>query len=98
MVVQGAVNPDEFYVHKPTWRQAVSHRTPHHGVEKIRMVYAATRTQQASEVKKMCRRTARHFLAHQRRSAGNWRNKQLQIEQHYGRPMDIEWAKRRSYR
>ncbi len=39
----GAVNPDEFYVHKPTWRQAVrqmSYAAP--WGRKNRMVYAAT--------------------------------------------------------
>ncbi|HAK2656710.1 TPA: phosphoenolpyruvate synthase [Salmonella enterica] len=43
MVVQGAVNPDEFYVHKPTLaagRPAIVRRTM--GSKKIRMVYAAT--------------------------------------------------------
>ena len=43
MVVQGAVNPDEFYVHKPTLaanRPAIVRRTM--GSKKIRMVYAPT--------------------------------------------------------
>jgi pyruvate,water dikinase len=43
MVVQGAVNPDEFYVHKPTLaadRPSIVRRTM--GSKKIRMIYAPT--------------------------------------------------------
>ncbi|SQI40762.1 Phosphoenolpyruvate synthase [Leminorella richardii] len=94
MVVQGAVNPDEFYVHKPTLmndRPAIVRRTM--GSKKIRMVYADSkehgkqvRTEDVEEA--LCNRYSLeeeeiHQLARQA----------IIIEQHYGRPMDIEWAK-----
>lgn len=94
MVVQGAVNPDEFYVHKPTLaagRPAIVRRTM--GSKKIRMVYADSQ-QHGKQVRiedvpaghgdRFCLTDQEiHDLAKQA----------LQIEQHYGRPMDIEWAK-----
>lgn len=45
-------------------------RAPHHGVEKIRMVYAPTGSTVNRCVSKMCRRLARYFLVKQRGSAG----------------------------
>ncbi len=88
-VVQGAVNPDEFYVHKPTLqagRPAVLRRVL--GSKAIRMVYedgGTTRTEEVEEALRMrfcldeaqVEELARHAIA---------------IEAHYGRPMDIEWA------
>lgn len=71
MVVQGAVNPDEFYVHKPTLaagRPAIVRRTM--GSKKIRMVYAPTQSTVNRCVSKMCRRLARYFLVKQRGGAG----------------------------
>nr|CBA71532.1 phosphoenolpyruvate synthase [Arsenophonus nasoniae] len=94
MVVQGAVNPDEFYVHKATLkagRPAIVRRTL--GSKKVRMVYAdnhqhgkQVRIEEVAEKQRNCFSLADHeveALAHQA----------LLIEQHYGRPMDIEWAK-----
>ncbi|HGJ5891445.1 MAG TPA: phosphoenolpyruvate synthase [Arsenophonus apicola] len=94
MVVQGAVNPDEFYVHKPTLkagRPAIVRRTL--GSKKVRMVYAdnhqhgeQVRIEEVAEKERNCFSLTDHeveALAHQA----------LLIEQHYGRPMDIEWAK-----
>jgi pyruvate,water dikinase len=93
MVVQGAVNPDEFYVHKPTLaagRPAILRRTV--GDKAMRMVFAEpgghdpVRTEQTPESER------------QRFSITDAEIEQLAkqavlIEQHYGRPMDIEWAK-----
>ncbi|WP_192458613.1 phosphoenolpyruvate synthase [Musicola keenii] len=94
MVVQGAVNPDEFYVHKPTLlsgKPAIVRRTM--GSKKIRMVYAASQEHgkqvriedvPESESTRFCLSDDEiQALAHQA----------LLIEKHYGRPMDIEWAK-----
>ncbi|NPE54828.1 phosphoenolpyruvate synthase [Dickeya dadantii] len=94
MVVQGAVNPDEFYVHKPTLlngKPSIVRRNM--GSKKIRMVYAATqehgkqvRVEDVEEAQRtrFCLSDAEvQALAHQA----------LLIEKHYGRPMDIEWAK-----
>jgi len=92
MVVQGAVNPDEFYVYKPTLRagkHAILRRTL--GAKAIRMVYSdkpgeRVRTEDTpTELRNRFSITDEdvHELARQA----------LTIEQHYGRPMDIEWAK-----
>ena len=92
MVVQGAVNPDEFYVYKPTLKQgkpAILRRSL--GSKAIRMVYSdipgeRVRTEDTpAELRNTFSITDAdvHELAKQA----------LVIEQHYGRPMDIEWAK-----
>lgn len=94
MVVQGAVNPDEFYVHKPTLaknKPAIVRRTM--GSKKIRMVYADSQEHgkqvQIEDVPaELCERfslTDDEIQALARQA--------LLIEKHYGRPMDIEWAK-----
>ncbi|MCW2485497.1 phosphoenolpyruvate synthase [Candidatus Symbiopectobacterium sp. NZEC127] len=94
MVVQGAVNPDEFYVHKPTLlngKPAIVRRTM--GSKKIRMVYADSQAHGKQvriedvptelSVRFSLTDTEVEALSHQA----------LLIEKHYGRPMDIEWAK-----
>ncbi|WP_043526301.1 phosphoenolpyruvate synthase [Litchfieldella xinjiangensis] len=92
-VVQGAVNPDEFYVHKPTLaagRPAILRRTL--GSKLIKMVYGSD----ASAGKSV--ETVDVPLADRARFCIN--DAQLEslaqqavtIEKHYGRPMDIEWA------
>ncbi|MDK7758305.1 phosphoenolpyruvate synthase [Providencia rettgeri] len=94
MVVQGAVNPDEFYVHKPTLTNnhpAIVRRTL--GSKKLQMVYANSKEHgkqvQIEDVPEALRNRfslADHEVEELARQA-------LQIEKHYGRPMDIEWAK-----
>ena len=92
-VVQGAVNPDEFYVYKPALaagRPAILKRGL--GSKLIKMIYTDStdhgRTVQTVEVpgeeqRKFCiSDTQVEELARQA----------LTIEKHYGRPMDIEWA------
>ena len=94
LVVQGAVNPDEFYVYKPALRagrHAVIRRNL--GSKASRMVYAADpapgRWTEVVEVAaadraRFCISDADvHELARQA----------LVIESHYGCPMDIEWGK-----
>lgn len=94
MVVQGAVNPDEFFVHKPTLaagKPAVIRRTM--GSKKIEMVYSNDAahgkqvTIQDIDVKrqKQFSLTDAEILELAKQA--------VIIEQHYGRPMDIEWAK-----
>ncbi|MFE4835232.1 phosphoenolpyruvate synthase [Arthrobacter sp. NPDC056691] len=93
-VVQGAVNPDEFYVHKPALaagRPAVLKRGL--GEKAVQMVYTDSREvgrtvdyvpvpqdlrSRFSLTDAEVEQLARHALA---------------IEAHYGRPMDIEWGK-----
>ncbi len=93
MVVQGAVNPDEFYVHKKTLlnkRPAVLRRTL--GSKLQKMVYAETGATgksvqtvavEAADRLRFCLSDAQiEELARQA----------IEIEKHYGAPMDIEWA------
>jgi len=91
-VVQGAVNPDEFYVHKPTLadgRPAILRR--HLGSKLIKMVYARPGvTPPVTTVD----------TSIEERSAFSLNDLQIEslarmamtIERHYGRPMDIEWG------
>ncbi|WP_442489869.1 phosphoenolpyruvate synthase [Halomonas litopenaei] len=92
-VVQGAVNPDEFYVHKTTLaagRPAVLRRNL--GSKLIKMVY----TGDASAGKSV--ETVDVPLADRGRFSINddqvmaLARQAMTIEEHYGRPMDIEWA------
>lgn len=92
MVVQGAVNPDEFYVYKPTLREgrhAVLRRTL--GSKLIRMVYSdidgeRVRTEETPAA-------LRSKFSINDADVEELARQSLVIEQHYGRPMDIEWAK-----
>ncbi|WP_395789008.1 phosphoenolpyruvate synthase [Aquimonas sp.] len=92
MVVQGAVNPDEFYVYKPTLRagkHAVLRRQI--GAKQQRMVYSdqpgeRVRIEPTPDALKRQFSISDADVEELSRQA-------LTIEQHYGRPMDIEWAK-----
>ncbi|MCC5793379.1 MAG: phosphoenolpyruvate synthase [Chromatiales bacterium] len=92
-VVQGAVNPDEYYVWKEGLRREVScpiiRRTL--GSKKIRMVYAEggderVRTEDVPEADQLRFSLSDEDVATLARYA-------LVVEEHYGRPMDIEWGK-----
>ena len=92
MVVQGAVNPDEFYVYKPTLRQgkpAILRRAL--GSKAIRMVYSdqpgeRVRTEDTPEA-------LRGHFSISDEDVHELARQALVIEQHYGRPMDVEWGK-----
>jgi len=93
-VVQGAVNPDEFYVYKPalrTGRRPVLRRKL--GSKRLRMVYADAaepgRTVRTEDVAPAD--SARFSLAEA--DIESLARQALIIEEHYGRPMDIEWGK-----
>ncbi len=91
-VVQGAVNPDEFYVYKPTLRAgkpAILRRSM--GSKQIRMVYSDTpgeRVRNEDTPAELCNAFSISDADVQELS-----RQALTIEEHYGRPMDIEWAK-----
>ncbi|WP_367299174.1 phosphoenolpyruvate synthase [Hafnia alvei] len=94
MVVQGAVNPDEFYVHKPTLQKgkpAIVRRTM--GSKKIRMVYAASQEHGKQVRIEDVEENARNRFSLNDHEVEQLAHQALMIEQHYGRPMDIEWAK-----
>ena len=92
MVVQGAVNPDEFYVYKPTLQKglpAILRRSL--GSKQLRMVYSNVPGERVrtEETPAALRATFSITDADVQELA----KQALVIEQHYGRPMDIEWGK-----
>lgn len=93
MVVQGAVNPDEFYVHKPTLaagRPAIVRRT----MGSKRSVWFTRRPVSTVNrcVSKMPQ-AQRDIFSLSNEEVQELAKQAVQIEKHYGRPMDIEWAK-----
>lgn len=92
MVVQGAVNPDEFYVHKKTLadgRPSVLRRTV--GQKAIKMVYSGessnpVKTVDVDEEQRL------HFCMTDKEVEA-LSEMVVTIEKHYKRPMDVEWAK-----
>ncbi len=92
-VVQGAVNPDEFYLYKPALRAgrpAVLRRNL--GGKAIKMVYAAAG--EKDRVRTVDVPTAdRDRFCLQDADLVELAKQALSIEKHYGTPMDIEWGK-----
>jgi len=91
-VVQGAVNPDEFYVYKPTLRlgkPAILRRTL--GSKQIRMVYSDAPGERVRNEDTPAELRNRFCISDA--DVEELARQSLVIEQHYGRPMDIEWAK-----
>jgi pyruvate, water dikinase len=94
-VVQGAVNPDEFYVHKPmleAGKKAVIRRSL--GSKLIQMVFNEDRATGAPLVKTVdvpLEQRNRYSLSDA--DVEQLARYALLIEQHYGRAMDIEWGK-----
>ncbi len=92
-VVQGAVDPDEFYVHKPTFMQGyrcVLRRNL--GAKKIKMIYSDGRTREP--ISNVTTSTAeRNQYCISDADVLTLADYALKIEQHYQRPMDMEWAK-----
>jgi len=96
-VVQGAVNPDEFYVHKPMLRagnRAVIRRNL--GSKLIQMEFSTPEEKKANG--HLVKTTDVPTELRNRYSLTDTDVEQLAhyalvIEQHYGRPMDIEWGK-----
>lgn len=96
-VVQGAVNPDEFYVHKPALKSGkfpVIRRNL--GSKLIRMEFASPEEKAASG--KLVKTVDTAPEARNRYSLSDAEVIELSqyalvIEQHYGRPMDVEWGR-----
>ena len=93
-VVQGAVNPDEFYVHKPTLKKgkpAILRKTL--GSKLIKMVFTdsvqAGKSVQTVDVPEADRK--RFSLSPE--EIAELAQYALTIEEHYGRAMDIEWGR-----
>jgi len=93
-VVQGAVNPDEFYVHKPALRAgrpAILKRSV--GEKAIAMRYAGSTDVGASTVFRDVPLEERARFSITDAEVEELGRHALTIEEHYGRPMDIEWGK-----
>ncbi len=94
MVVQGAVNPDEFYVHKPTLakdKPAVVRRNI--GSKAIKMVYADDLSHGNQVEIVNVEETQSDTFSINDHEIEELARQAVIIEKHYGRPMDIEWAK-----
>jgi pyruvate,water dikinase len=92
-VVQGAVDPDEFYVHKPTFEQgyrAVLRRRL--GEKAIKMVSVDGGTKHTTRNVPTPKRD-RHYYCIDDDDVLRLAGYACTIEDHFGRPMDIEWAK-----
>lgn len=92
-VVQGAVDPDEFYVHKPTYQaghRAVLRRLV--GDKAVKMVFVEGETKNTvRNIPTPKADRARFCLTDT--DVLELAGYACAIERHYGRPMDIEWAK-----
>jgi pyruvate,water dikinase len=94
MIVQGAVNPDEFYVHKPMLekgRPAIVRRGL--GSKLQKMVFA--KSDQAGKSTRVVDvpEAERNAFSLDDKDVLELARYAVAIERHYGRPMDIEWAK-----
>jgi pyruvate,water dikinase len=93
-VVQGAVNPDEFYVHKPilaAGKHAVIRRNL--GSKLIKMVFTGEKAAGKSVATVDVPEAERHQFSLNDAEVQELARYAVIIEQHYGRPMDIEWGK-----
>jgi pyruvate,water dikinase len=93
-VVQGSVNPDEFYVHKPTLakgKPAIIRRTI--GSKLIKMVFSdATQAGKSTNTIEVDTAEAERFSLTDE-DILELATYAMMIESHYGCPMDIEWGK-----
>ena len=93
-VVQGAVNPDEFYVYKPNLaagRPAILRKTL--GAKAIKMVFADAQAAGRSTVTVPVADDDRHRFSITDAEVEELARFAILIEQHYGRPMDVEWGR-----
>ncbi len=92
-VVQGAVNPDEFYVYKPTLRagkQAILRRNL--GGKAIKMIYAPAGSAERVVTVDVPKADRARFCLNDE-DINTLARQALIIEEHYKKPMDIEWGK-----
>ena len=91
-VVQGKVNPDEYYVFKPTLKQGkrpiVGKRA---GSKELKMIYTDDPAQPVTNITTTDEERSQFVLTDDEIiTLAHW---SCIIEEHYGKPMDIEWAK-----
>ncbi|NUP35277.1 MAG: phosphoenolpyruvate synthase, partial [Streptomycetaceae bacterium] len=93
-VVQGAVNPDEFYVYKPALRAgrpAILKRGV--GAKATKMVYTGDASVGRTIEFVPVPEADRPELSITDEDVTELAQHAVRIEEHYGRPMDIEWGK-----
>mgnify|MGYP000859471798 FL=1 len=91
-IVQGKVNPDEFYIHKPTLKKGFnSIISKKIGDKKIRMIYSKSKSEPTKNIS-VPEEQRKTFSINDKEviKLAQWA---LIIEEHYKKPMDIEWAK-----
>ena len=90
-IVQGKVNPDEFYVHKPTlkkgYKSIISKKI---GEKKIKMIYSKGKSPVKNVNVELKERNKFSITDEEVLKLAKWATI---IEEHYKKPMDIEWAK-----
>lgn len=94
LVVQGAVNPDEYYVYKhalKTGHDAILRRKL--GRKEIKMVYQDSNEHHSSVQTVPVDEAQQYLFALNDQDLTILAKHAMAIEKHYGRPMDIEWAK-----
>jgi pyruvate, water dikinase len=92
-VVQGAVDPDEFYVHKPTF--AAGHRAVLRrmlGDKAVKMIFVEGSAKETTRNIPAPKADREHFCLTDA-DVLELADYAIKIERHYGRPMDMEWAK-----
>jgi pyruvate,water dikinase len=99
-VVQGAVDPDEFYVHKPTFKKGFRSVLKRHlGAKKIKMVYATDSNRRAPIHNVPTSQAERKQFCISDQEALKLADYAIKIEDYYSakagyrKPMDMEWAK-----
>ena len=93
-VVQGAVNPDEFYVYKNTLDSArYSILKKNRGSKMIKMIYAQEDAPEQAIQTVDVDEQERNLFSINDSDITALARMAVTIEKHYGRPMDIEWAK-----
>ncbi len=93
-VVQGAVNPDEFYVYKKTLDDAErSILQKRCGSKMIKMIYASDESPEKAIQTVDVEESERKLFSINDAEITALAKMAVTIEKHYGRPMDIEWAK-----
>ena len=93
-VVQGAVNPDELYVHKPmlaAGKHPVIRRSL--GSKLVKMVFAGDGRTGRSTATVDVSEADRHRFCISDEETIELARYAVEVERHYGRPMDIEWGK-----
>ena len=93
-VVQGSVNPDEFYVFKPSLKNhdhAILRRSI--GSKKLKMIFTGSTGHETSTETIDVSTEEQNSFSITDDEVMSIAEMGLKIEQHYGKPMDIEWAK-----